>query len=312
MNPGEFFVYFILPPLILILGLFGNLIGLLVLLRPKLEKIGPRVIYGFLFIMDTFFLIQIIHKYLQIGLNLNLDNVSSFWCKFNRYFNYSQDAISPMLLVYISIEKYISIKYPYKRQILNKTANQIIFSVCCYMFNCVYYLPISFYQDLVDHSNNSNVTVIFCDFISQESQTILSMMDLVNLVIIPFILMVVFSFLLMSSIFRSRRRVMTNYTSGENKTFKRDIKLAITSISLNLIYLILNVPLSIVSFTSNFTDFIFYLCVYIFFASYAVNFYTILFTNSLFRKEFFSLILRRNTTSSGPNRTTYFETYRTN
>ena len=101
---------------------------------------------------------------------------------------------------------------------------------------------------------------------------------------------------------------MANYTSRENKTFQRDIKLAVTSISLNLIYLILNMPMAVISFTTDFTDFVFYLCIYIFLASYAVNFYIIVFTNSLFRSEFLNMLFRRN--AHVPNRTTYFETFR--
>ena len=305
-----YFVYFILPPAILFLGLFGNTMGFLVLFRQKLDKIGPGIIYKFLFFMDTIYLLEIIPKYLIIPL-MNLDNDSSFWCKFNRYFNFSLAAISPMLRIYMSIEKFISIRYSNKRFILNKSLSQILFSAVVFVYNALYYLPLAFYQDIVDHfvpSNGTNQTSnLFCDFISLQSQTVISLMDFINLVAVPFVIMITFSILLIKTIFASRLRVMANYTNRENKTFQKDIKLSVTTIVLNLIFLILNMPIVAIAFTTNFngaftTDFIFYLCMYIFFASYAFNFYIIVLTNSLFRSEFLNMLFRRNV--HVPNRTT--------
>ncbi len=313
MNTQTYIATFLLPPFILAGGLFGNLMGFLVLLRRQLNKIGPIYIYRLLFVMDTIYLLCIIPKYLQFGFNINMDNISAFWCKFNRYFVYSYDAISPMLRVYISIEKYICIRHPNEKLLLNKNKNQIVFFIAVLAFNIFYYLSVVFYQDLVNHYpainlNGSNQSrEIFCDFISTSSQFVISLMDFVNLIAVPFAFMITFSILLVRAIFVSRNRVMKSYTSKENKSFQRDIRLAVTLISLNLIYLILNLPLAVIVFSSDFTDFIFMMCIYLFLASYAVNFYIILLTNSLFRRQFIDMFMRRNILSH-TNRSTYFET----
>jgi hypothetical protein len=46
----DFFTNYILPPLIIIIGLFGNTMGIIVVSRKALKNIGPKLIYKFLFI----------------------------------------------------------------------------------------------------------------------------------------------------------------------------------------------------------------------------------------------------------------------
>jgi hypothetical protein len=52
----DFFTKYILPPIIAIFGLFGNTMGIMVVSRKALKKIGPVLIYKFLFISDTIYL----------------------------------------------------------------------------------------------------------------------------------------------------------------------------------------------------------------------------------------------------------------
>jgi hypothetical protein len=45
----DFFTNYILPPIIIIIGLFGNTMGIIVVSRKELKNIGPILIYKFLF-----------------------------------------------------------------------------------------------------------------------------------------------------------------------------------------------------------------------------------------------------------------------
>ena len=53
--PSDFFSTYILAPLIFTLGLFLNAIGIKVFGRKKLNKIGPVIVYKFLFISDSLY-----------------------------------------------------------------------------------------------------------------------------------------------------------------------------------------------------------------------------------------------------------------
>jgi len=52
----NFFLNYVFAPVVLILGLIGNPIGLIVVGRKKMGKIGPVLVYKFLFIFDTIYL----------------------------------------------------------------------------------------------------------------------------------------------------------------------------------------------------------------------------------------------------------------
>ena len=93
---------------------FGNIIGLAVLNRKKLIQIGPVHVYRFLLTIDSIYLVLIIQKYVQFGFNIPVNKISPLICKITSYFNYSLDGISPMLLVYISIDRYLFIRFSNK------------------------------------------------------------------------------------------------------------------------------------------------------------------------------------------------------
>ena len=48
----DFFTNYLLAPIILVVGLLGNIMGIIVVSRKGLEKIGPVLIYMFVFILD--------------------------------------------------------------------------------------------------------------------------------------------------------------------------------------------------------------------------------------------------------------------
>ena len=50
----NFFANYLLAPIILVVGLLGNLMSIIVISRKELNKIGPILIFIFLFILDTF------------------------------------------------------------------------------------------------------------------------------------------------------------------------------------------------------------------------------------------------------------------
>ena len=50
----NFFTKDLLAPIVLVVGLLGNIMGIIVILRKDLKKIGPVLIYMFLFIFDNF------------------------------------------------------------------------------------------------------------------------------------------------------------------------------------------------------------------------------------------------------------------
>jgi hypothetical protein len=281
------FVLYWFPPLILLIGLTGNLLGCIIIWRPKLKNIGPRNIYKYLFIMDTIYLLEIVFNYSSFGFGKIINNVSDIICKLTNYFGFSLAVISPMLIVYISFDRYISIKYPAKRFLFRKAKIQFIYFIIIFLFNLIYYLPVFFSSNLnLTHNNTFQ-----CSLGKNESLFILFLMDVLNRVILPFGLMLIGSILLIYSLFKSRTRIVENFLADENKTFYTEIRLATTSLSLNLIYILLNLPISVINFSQLYDNLYMYIyCYYLFYLSYSLNFYILLISNSLFQNEFFEMI----------------------
>ena len=229
--------------------------------------------------------------------------ISSITCQIWNSFSYGLDALSPWSLVYISVEKYISIAYPSKRFIFKRKNTQIIYMILLIIFNIIYHINIPFSYDLIVVDNTT-----YCGFINDEWQSIISYMDLANCALIPFLLMLFFSILLIKAIFKSRSRINLNNTVRENKRLKKDIKFAISLLLMNLLFVILHLPFASVIFLTFYDNYdLFNIFYYIYYISYGINFYIIFFTNSLFRTVFFTILFRKtnmqenNRTHLGPN-----------
>ena len=120
-------------------------------------------------------------------------------------------------------------------------------------------------------------------------------MDLLNRVIIPSFLMIIASVLLSISVIKLRKEFseqINRFQENGHENGHREIRLAVTSITLNIIYITLTLPLPVaLLFGNTISDFFLFLNFYLFCFSYSINFYILLAMNSLFRSEFF-LIFR--------------------
>ena len=133
-----YFVKYIFPIAILAFGLIGNTLGILVLCNKDLKNIGPRNTYIFLFLSDSFYLLQIIETHFSLTYKLNLASLSELACKLWNYCNYSFATVSPYLIVYISIERCISITRPAWKFFMRKARHQLIWFILV-TFACMLY-----------------------------------------------------------------------------------------------------------------------------------------------------------------------------
>ena len=294
--------------LILIFGLLGNILGLVVFTRKNLSKFPTKNIYCSLAIFDTIYLVYRIIGEVTTDNGISIYLISNMWCKIFRYFRYSLGPISAWLLVYISIDKFISIQFPnFKLIKIIKFQNSVIFLIV--LFNLVYYSPFFVYSTLFRvykiETNILNASLSFnstneeynCYFIDLNQKKVLYMMDLVNSTLLPFGLMIIFSILLIYTIFKSRLRILRLDSAVDRKRLRKDIKFAFTSILLNVAFVILNLPVCIANLLTDVSAFSYKALLYLFFFSFCVNYYVLFTFNSIFRKEF-SIMLKATPTDN--------------
>ena len=285
---SEYFVKYVFAPLTLGLGLIGNSLGTVVFMRKKFANIsiGPRNMFVYLFSIDSIYLIQILVSYFQLAYEINFLQLNKFdvVCKLYYYFNYALDPISALILVYISVDRLISLRYPARRGMLRNTRVQLVFLTCVVVFNLVFYIPVYFDAGIkLLTDNSSNVTIL--NKICGSSSDYILLMDAVNRIVIPFFLMTCCSVLLIVTVCTSRR------SSLSNETIRRDVRFAIMSVFLDMIYVFLNLPEVILFTVPDTYSFVFYqMAFYLYYACYACNFWLILLFNSFVRKEFVTIL----------------------
>lgn len=290
MDALSSFAYYVFPLIVLIGGTFGNILGIVVLSRKPMNKIGPRQMYIFSFISDILILILVIVNYLQAGYDYDLTIISKATCKIYWYLNFSIASISPMLLVYISFEKAVSIHKPSKRYFFRKQKTQFIYFLMTISYNFVVYLPILFFFTIENQSDDtSNTTTTICNIKDEQSRLVAYYFDTSNRVYVPFFLMIICSFFLIKSIIKMRNRISESVRLNNHQHSKKDIQLLFSLVFVNFAYILLNFPYLVVGWFS-FSGYFFIIACYVSYSVYGINFFIISVSNSLFRKEFVLLL----------------------
>lgn len=301
LNNFRNLILIIMPPLILVVGLVGNFTAFLVLYQKKLNEIGPRLIYNYLFIFDTVFILQIVLSSLKYSYELRIAGQSDLACKIYIYFSYVTAAISPWLQVFISLDKLVAIKFPSKRVRFRDKNNQMTYAKIIVILIFMFYSPFPFFiyqtnqSDLNTSMNISlNVSKSVCDFTSVKSRIYLNYLDFIVRVLVPFSVSITSTLLLIYFVLKLKVKIHNVFFSAQSSSFKQDVLFASKTIVLNLVFIGLNLPFSILMYVSSKSNegdyFVFAFTLYLVYSAYACNFYIILSSNTLFRNQLFVIL----------------------
>lgn len=249
MNFETLFLKWILRGFILIIGSFFNLVGLATFVN-KSFKYDIKLVYSYLAIVDEVSLIYLVSNDILDNLELNYAANSNISCKIYRYIGFFIQPISAWLLVFISIEKYFSIQLV-RVNWPKKLSFQLFFILMVTIYNIIFYIPVIIFSKIT-HSTQFNVNLTNSSVCTNYFTSQIYIGDLLNLSILPFVLMIIFSFLLIRTIYSSRRKILRSNCHIEKRIILKDIKYSITSISLNIIFIGLNLPITVSNFFPNF------------------------------------------------------------
>ena len=277
---------------LLFLGIFGNIMGIAVFRRKNMDKISTNQIYRLILFLDAFFLSTQIFEDSALSLGLDLRSLSTLSCKIRYYWNYSIGAVSPWLLVYITIERYVAIKYT-SIKILKQHNFQKLIIVLIFIYNLGIYSPFAILKQVYSAIDN-NETYYYCDFEDNIQYTIMTSLDLINSALLPFFIMFYFSCALIHTILKVRLRIIDMRSKKDKKKLRRDIRFGVSSIALNVFFVILNLPLCVTNiFFPLLDDFTYNIFIIVFYAIFCINSYILFFFNSIFRNEFLVMLKLR-------------------
>ena len=104
------YIYAIVFPIVFIFGLIGNVLSTIVFSISKLNLPSCGVYFLLLSIYDSLALLGGLHHCLIIGYQLQLSNV--WYCRARNFLLYTAMDMTSWMIVAISIDRYVKVKYP--------------------------------------------------------------------------------------------------------------------------------------------------------------------------------------------------------
>ena len=210
----------------------------------------------------------------------------------------------------------LSIRNPTRFLFRKNKIFQITVSVVIILFNIFYYTPVIMGKEYKPRNTTiTNYSTNYKCYYNDQINAINSWMDFFNSTVFPFFFMLLFTTMTIIALFKSRRKqskrkgsiydntkATTSATAHNAKQVtkenvdhakrKRDIKFALTSVALNLCFLVFNLPIVIFNLIMSYyiirkDDYIFYFSIVdlFYYTNYGSLCYISFAVNSIFKDE---------------------------
>lgn len=290
----------------IITGLIGNILQFRIYSKKSLKKYSFTFYFRITSIVDLFITLHLIKLYLDVQFNYRLYEQSNFLCKFVTYSIYAAGAISAWTLVAMSLDRLVTIVFPRKFLFLFKKNYQVIILVLIFALNGAYYSFLFVDLNILNANltiyENKSTILRYCNL---NEHMKMHWLDLANAAVVPFTLMIMINIIILRYIFKSRKKINI---CPNARLSRRDRKFSITSISLNLIFLLLNAPTNIYSIVHEYQKIDVHLhklldttFLLMFYSNYALNFYLQILVNSILRNEIVKMLSPNRTSQSTGN-----------
>lgn len=124
-------------PFITLAGTIGNVLSVLVFVRTKLKKLSSSYYLAVLSISDTGYLLCNLAQWVNT-LNINIYNRDGF-CQLFTFLSSMCTALSAWLVVAFTVERFIAVRYPLKRQTMctvRRAKSVLVVLVCMSIIHC--------------------------------------------------------------------------------------------------------------------------------------------------------------------------------
>ncbi|XP_017040257.1 neuropeptides capa receptor [Drosophila ficusphila] len=133
------FVHQYYIPVVCCTGSIGNILSVFVFFKTKLRKLSSSFYLAALAVSDTCFLAGLFAQWLNF-LNVDIYN-RNYFCQFFTFFSYLASFCSVWFVVAFTVERFIAVIYPLKRQTMCTVRRAKIVLFCLTMVGCLHCLP---------------------------------------------------------------------------------------------------------------------------------------------------------------------------
>ena len=290
------FIYAIIFPIIFLLGIAGNSLSSLLFTITKLNRTSCGVYFLALAVADTVALFGGLHHCLTIGYRLAVPH--PIFCRVRNFFFYISMDMSSWMVVAISVDRYLKVKFPIKARMYATRRLAIIVSSVAGLVLLLknVHLATPYIGDF------SNDTADYCDPNPEHPayvhffKTIWPWIDLTTYALLPFVIVVVCNGLIIRDQYKRRLKLR-----------KRDLDMTLITLLLvsSSSLILCNLPIALLaiiypyvstSFDTNDsydkTAFAFDILRLPSYASLALNFYLYYYSSVIFRQQAIHLYRR--------------------
>ncbi|KAL4229423.1 hypothetical protein ACF0H5_012461 [Mactra antiquata] len=239
------------PPIIIVLGVFGNILTVLILLRHARKLSSTAIFLMALAFSDTLFLFNApLRQWIRAVWKTDVRWKSSLGCKFSIYLTYCSSQFSSWLLVAVTVERFISIVRPHHVRIgcTSRLAGVIIVA----LFVLIYGLNTHIFYGF----GRSNLPRYFgqglCEAMYEEYYEfwtkVYSWIDLAVVFLVPFLILLVANSIIIYKLRQTRtiRRRLSIVKTRNEQTQAKDSKLVtVMLILLSVVFFVCLTPVSI-------------------------------------------------------------------
>ena len=239
-------IWKLVPPIVVILGTFGNVLTIVVLLR-QFKNLSSTAVYLMTLAFSDLMILYLgpIRQWIQYIWDIDVRLLTDAGCRTSLFFTYFSFQLSSWLLVAVTIERVISVMLPHKVKLgcttMKAGITVLITIVCLAALNAHY-----FYGYKMTHNpSNPRAPIVCGPYYDDYKEFVYDIWPWVDFAIsfaVPFIIMTVGNTLIIVSLKRQtqRRRKM-----GISQTEKEGRSITVMLILLCVIYFICLTPYTI-------------------------------------------------------------------
>ena len=304
MSEASFlFTTLVVEAVLLSIGMIGNVLSIVIFLRKTFRNNSISTYCIALSLSEILAFTQLISDIYFLAYNVFLADQSDSLCKFFYTVPTFLGGIQPWIMVAFAVDKLLCMRVN-SMSILKKKWFQWSVVAAIVLFHMALYI----YIPILIKRLEIFPGYFLCDLSTIGLFDIHVIISLLESGFIPFIAMIITSIITIRMLIKSRNAVMKNgQVSKERKS--RDTKYAVSSLSINILFILLKLP-SFIFFIMNvffsyFDMYLYKLSVLSFYLNSSLSFFIHLVTNSLFRRELlilFRLAKRDNENLSHTNR----------
>ena len=213
-------------PVLVPIGLIGNTLSLLVMLKPNNRKMSTCIYMAAISINDNIMMCGCFHDYLVSVLHIHKWNPIE--CKINVFMTLFSLQNCTFLILAMTLDKYIAIKWPHKAATYSTPRRAKIISVGLYICVFIYTIPPFFLSSVL---GDQCVAYGISSILSR----VYSWFSFVLNAVIPFTMLIHMNYVIVKTVRNSRKMFRSNDIDTGLKTRQRTMKTAENQVTIMLL-----------------------------------------------------------------------------